>query len=312
MKIPKGFELSEGHSDDYDMQLHRNVYGQKQAGRVWNHFLVDKLVNELHFTQSKVDECVFYRGKTLYELYTDDSLLAGPDKDEIDQVIKDLQKAKLNITVEGDIQDFLGINIERKPDGTVHLTQPHLIEQILRDLNMDKPNTVPKDTPASSSKLLGRHLDSDPFDKSFDYRSVIGKLNYLEKATRSDISYITHQCARFSTNPRVEHGKAVRWLGRYLFATKDQGTILRPVPEKDLEVYVDADFSGNWEPANAEWDTDTARSRHGYIITYAGCPILWKSQLQTEIALSTTESEYTGLSYALRSAIPIMQQYWPR
>jgi hypothetical protein len=45
--------------------------------------------------------------------------------------------------------------------------QPHLIEQILRDLNMDKPSTVPKDTPASSSKLLGRHLDSESFDKSF-------------------------------------------------------------------------------------------------------------------------------------------------
>jgi hypothetical protein len=30
-------------------------------------------------------------------------------------------------------------------------------------------------------------------------------------------------------------------------------------------------------------------------------------QLQTEIALSSTESEYTGLSYELRDAIPIMQ-----
>jgi hypothetical protein len=308
MKIPKGFELSDGNSDDYVLQLHRNIYGQKQAGRVWNQYLVNKLVNELKFKQSEIDECVFYRGKTLYVLYTDDSLLAGPDQNEIDQIIKDLKAADLNITVEGDIQDFLGINIDRKSDGTVHLTQPHLIEQILKDLNLDKPNTVPKETPASSSKLLARHLDSEQFDKSFDYRSVIGKLNYLEKATRSDISYITHQCARFAANPRVEHGRAVRWLGRYLYATKDKGTILKPVSEKDLEVFVDADFSGNWDPKDADWDTDTARSRHGYIITYAGCPIVWKSQLQTEIALSTTESEYTGLSYALRSAIPIMQQ----
>ena len=33
---------------------------------------------------------------------------------------------------------------------------------------------------------------------------------------------------------------------------------------------------------------------------------MWKSQLQGEITLSSTESEYTGLSYALREAIPIM------
>ena len=48
-------------------------------------------------------------------------------------------------------------------------------------------------------------------------------------------------------------------------------------------------------------------TRHGYIVSYAGCPITWKSQLQTEIAMSSSESEYTGLSYALREAIPIMQ-----
>ena len=32
-----------------------------------------------------------------------------------------------------------------------------------------------------------------------------------------------------------------------------------------------------------------------------------KSQIQTEVALSTTEAEYTGLSYALREAIPLME-----
>ena len=40
---------------------------------------------------------------------------------------------------------------------------------------------------------------------------------------------------------------------------------------------------------------------------YEGCPILWKSQLQNEAALSSTKSEYTGLSYALRDVIPIME-----
>ena len=33
---------------------------------------------------------------------------------------------------------------------------------------------------------------------------------------------------------------------------------------------------------------------------------MWKSQLQTEIALSSKESEYTGLSHALRETILIM------
>ena len=69
----------------------------------------------------------------------------------------------------------------------------------------------------------------------------------------------------------------------------------------------DASFTGNWDKLDAQTgDQDTARSRHGYIILYYGCPLIWKSQLQTEIALSSTESEYTGLSYACCEAIPLM------
>ena len=71
--------------------------------------------------------------------------------------------------------------------------------------------------------------------------------------------------------------------------------------------FVNASFVGNWDKKNAQTgDHDTARSRHGYIILYYGCPLIWKFQLQTEIALSSTESEYTGLSYALCEAIPLM------
>jgi hypothetical protein len=158
---------------------------------------------------------------------------------------------------------------------------------------------------STTTKLL-RHLESPKFDNAFNYRSVIGMLNYLDAGSRSDIAYATHQCARFTIDPREKHAEAVRSIGRYLKGTQTQGMIFRPDPTSGLEVYVDADFSGNWDNHMAAEDRDTARSRHGYIIKYMGCPIIWKSQLQTEIALSSTESEYTGLSYALREVIPIM------
>ena len=48
-----------------------------------------------------------------------------------------------------------------------------------------------------------------------------------------------------------------------------------------LEVYIDADFAGNWNHEEAVNDQDSVQSRHGYIIKYMG-----KSQLQMEIALS--------------------------
>jgi hypothetical protein len=45
--------------------------------------------------------------------------------------------ANLNITMEGNMQDFLGINISRKEDKSIHLLQPQLIEGILKDLRLD-------------------------------------------------------------------------------------------------------------------------------------------------------------------------------
>ena len=65
-------------------------------------------------------------------------------------------------------------------------------------------------------------------------------------------------------------------------------------------------YAGNWHKDETH-DCDTARSQHGYIIMHEGCPVMWKSQLQGEIILSSTESEHTGLSYTLRDAIHIMQ-----
>jgi hypothetical protein len=48
-----------------------------------------------------------------------------------------------------------------------------------------------------------------------------------------------------------------------------------------------------------------AHARTGFVIKLGGCPLIWKSQLQTLTALSTAESEYIALSHAMRILIPI-------
>ena len=87
----------------------------------------------------------------MYAIYTDDSIFDGSDPQEIDKVIAQMRKVKLDITVEGTLEDFLGFNIDRKQNGTIHLTQPHLIDSILRDLNLlDGEWVKTSDTPTSS------------------------------------------------------------------------------------------------------------------------------------------------------------------
>ena len=100
------------------------------------------------------------------------------------------------------------------------MCQPHLIKQVLDDLNPKKYNVKGKTTPREASRILHGHPKSERFDQSFNYRSIIGKLGYLEKGSRTDISYATHQCAIFAADPLKKHGEAIIWLGRHLHTKK--------------------------------------------------------------------------------------------
>ena len=116
MKIPRGFEIEGPAKDEYLLHIKHNIYGQVQAGQVWNKYLVGKLT-DIGFKQSMVDESIIFRGSNvIYALYMDDSILAGPDDDELNKVICNMKSTGLELTEEGDLSDFLGVNIDRKAD----------------------------------------------------------------------------------------------------------------------------------------------------------------------------------------------------
>ena len=91
-----------------------------------------------------------------------------------------------------------------------------------------------------------------------------------------------------------------------LMRSRDVGIRFLPNPTKGFECYCDADFVGNWNKAGAEHDPSTAKSQSGWIVFYAGFPIIWASKLQSQVALSTTEAEYISLSMSLRDVLPIL------
>jgi hypothetical protein len=121
----------------------------------------------------------------------------------------------------------------------------------------------------------------------------------LYKSTRPEIACAVHQHARCSCNPRQSHANAIKCLWRCLLAAKDKGLILKADTAKSFEVHVDCDFAGNWVKEDALNDPSTAKSRTDFIISCGGCPVIWASELQTEIVLSSTESEHVGLSESL-------------
>ena len=306
LQLPDGIETETGNSKTHVLKLLRNVYGQKQAGKVWADFLSENLF-KIGFERSKIDECVFYRGNLVFLVYVDDGIFVSLDGTSIDGAIKELMGSKLKLEDQGHPADYVGVNIKKQEDESYEFTQPALTQQIIEDVGLG-PKSTTKPIPMCAQRLLHHHLDSAPHDESkFKYRSVIGKLNYLAQCTRPDIVYAVHQCARFSSNPRQEHTDAVEYIARYLKGTSDLGLHFKPDTSKSFECYADADYCGNWSRSFAETDPSTAKSRSGWIIMYAGCPIIWASKLQTHVATSTTMAEYIALSAALRDVIPIME-----
>ena len=79
-----------------------------------------------------------------------------------------------------------------------------------------------------------------------------------------------------------------------------------PKNDKGLECFVEADFAVECS-TNESDDPASVYSRTGYINKYRNCLILWASKLQSEISLSTTESEYSALAQAIRYIIPMME-----
>ena len=298
--LPRGFHTNEGAGKC--LKLVKSLYGLAEAPRLWYLHLFDALVNKLGFTQSKIDSCILMKDGMMIVVFVDDCAISYRSEADYTKFIADLRKLNFELTEEGDFSKFLGINFERK-DNKVMMTQTGLIDRIAEATGLTNSN--PNHTPCHQA-ALGKDLEGLPMTDTWSYRSVVGMLLYLSTNTRPDIAYAVSQVARFSNNPRQSHAIAVKTIVRYLVGTRKQGTVVKPTGKLDIKLYVDADFAGLFKH-EAESDPDSARSRTGYILLLGGFPLIWKSNLQTKIALSTLEAEYSALSSATRALIPIRE-----
>ena len=297
--LPRGFR-SPGPAKRC-LRLIRSQYGISTAPKLWFEFILEALL-DLGLKQCAHDKCFFYKENLLVVLYVDDCGIAAPEQKYIDEFITALENKGFALTREGSFSEFLGIKFtENKEAGTITLTQKGLIKKIIAATGMEDCN--PNWTPASTT-TLGIDPDGELMTDEWSYPSIVGMLLYLSTNTRPDIAFAVSQVARFSYSPKQSHATAVKQIVRYLSRTWDKGTIVSPTNSLKLDCYVDADFAGLYN-SDPDSSITSAKSRLGFIISLGGVPLVWRSQLQTEIALSTMESEYSALSLSLRTLLPI-------
>ena len=176
---------------------------------------------------------------------------------------------------------------------------------------MDVGTVNGKATPAEHAPLT-KDDDGPEALGDYNYVSVVGMLLYLSGHSRPDIAYAVNCCARYMFHAKHSLKKALKRIGRYLKTTRNRGLVLNPVCGHDgvadilqVDDYPDADFAGMY---GYEQPTDpaSAKSRTGFIINVANCPVLWLSKLQTETALRTMESKIVSLSHSCKELFPMM------
>ena len=106
--------------------------------------------------------------------------------------------------------------------------------------------------------------DEDGLDK-WNYRSVIGNLNWLAGISRPELAFVILQCAKYTSALKLLHEKSVKRIGRYLLGTYGKGIILKPSLTGKLDAYVDADFVGLRHPDYADL-RESVLSRSGYFL----------------------------------------------
>ncbi|CAI7791227.1 unnamed protein product [Closterium sp. NIES-54] len=276
--------------------LHKSLYGIKQAPRLWLEYLHAVLI-ELGFQQLPHDQGMYrLESRGIFILlvaYVDDLLYTRENLELLDRFKNDI-KHKLEVTVNHNITQFLGLNVTWSAD-TIHQTAAKYAETLAKKfgiahvgvttpLRIPPPNHEPDTTPLSAA------------DHRL-YHQQIGCLLFAAITCHPELSYAASQLAQYLRRPEGENMADLRRALQYFISTPDIGLPYKANITATLQLtgYVDADHAG---------DADNRRSRIGFIFKLepAGT-ISWNSQKQELIALSSAEFEFIAASAAVREGL---------
>ena len=189
----------------------------------------------------------------------------------------------------GELLAYLGMQIQRLPDGSVKISQPGYIDKLIAQYDIGQTTAT---TPYSAYESTNKDADK-LFDKR-QYLAAVGALNYLAQYTRPDILYAVSRAAQQCSYPTFGDMDKVLRIMRYLNGTKTLGI---KFIQGDIEL-------NGWADSSYNCYLD-GKSHYGYnfVIGRNDGAFDVKSAKAKLTALSSTEAEYIALCEAVREAI---------
>ena len=270
--------------------------------------------------------------RVLFLRQVDDFAIACEDTQTAKDIIKAINdKMTIDVKELGMMSRFNGVDVQQSKH-FVKLFNSTYIEKIMTRhewIHQEPIANVP--TPMHADPKYIRKLElAEPADPTtlksltsqygFSYRQGIGELIYAMVTCRPDISYTVIKLSQYSNKPSQIHFEAIKHIYTYLYTTKEEGiTYWRTHPRIDLPEHPPPNLPNddNYDyheckerhinsptTLNAAVDSDYAgdqthrKSVTGISLQLAGDTILYKTEFQDTIALSSTEAEFTAAAEA--------------
>ena len=101
----------------------------------------------------------------MFFFYVDDGIFISKNPQDVETAIADLRNAGLDLEDRSSIADYLGITFRHNMDGSIFMSQPHLIDQLIRDIGLNLKSHLPS-TPTISSCILQRDEKAAAYDST--------------------------------------------------------------------------------------------------------------------------------------------------
>lgn len=284
------------HRPGFVGRLIKSLYGLHQAARNW-YECIDGYLRELSFVPSDADRCVYVASAEVWDgyfvlcVYVDDLAIVYEHQHSLDRFVAALS-GRFRIT-NAPLTLYLGMSVCRRGGDVVIHQQPFIV-QLLLDFGMEQ--CKPVCTPAVAERLEA-DAEGELCDATL-YRTIVGKLLWLQSCTRPDLSFAVHQLCRYSCAPRASHLRAAKRVLRFLAGTSWCAIRYRQGVNVAIEGWSDSDWAG---------DVATRKSTSGYAFMVAHGALSWRAGLQSCVALSSAEAEYIGLADAAKEAMHLRQ-----
>ena len=271
-------------------RIRKALYGLPASGRLWYEHYTTSLRTE-GYVQSKFDPCLFMRinaQETTYIcLFVDDTFVFSNKNEHLDQFVTSMQKYyRVTLDMKGD--SFLGIQFTRQTDGSTILTQPKLLNKLLKEYpSIGRKYTQDHPYGPTPSREQEQVHSAAPLTDQSDYLRLLGMLLYLTKS-RPDIMAAVSFGASKASQPTTYDRQKLMYIVEYIRKTPTRGHRIYAASGEPLQLYCTVDASYLLHP--------DSKGQTGYTIgLYTEGTFYNRSAKQALVSTSSTHAEMRAI-----------------